>query len=297
MQWGQFLDHDLDHALPAVSAESWDGVDCKKTCDFAPPCYPIEVPENDVRINNRRCIDFIRSSSTCGSGMTSIFFGKIQPREQINQLTSFIDASQVYGFSEQFSRDLRNVSLDGEDNGYLREGVQFPNQKAMLPFASPTDGIDCRRNLDESSVNCFTAGDIRVNEQVGLLSMHVIWMREHNRIAKFFNEINPHWTGEQVYQEARKIVGAMMQHITFKQWLPYIIGNEGIELMGNYEGYNPAINPSISNEFATAALRFGHSLINPLLHRLDWNFEPIHQGHLPLHKVKTYFFFIFFFLN
>lgn len=195
MQWGQFLDHDLDHALPAVSSESWDGVDCKKTCDFSPPCYPIEVPENDPRVTNRRCIDFVRSSSTCGSGITSVFFGKVQPREQINQLTSFLDASQVYGYSEQFSRDLRNVSLEGEDNGYLREGVHFPNQKSMLPFAAPTDGIDCRRNLEESSVNCFTAGDIRVNEQVGLLSMHTIWMREHNRIANFFNLINPHWTG------------------------------------------------------------------------------------------------------
>lgn len=76
----------------------------------------------------------------------------------------------------------------------------------------------------------------------------------------------------------------MMQHITYKQWLPLIIGDEGMEIMGNYDSYDPSINPSISNEFATAALRFGHSLINPVLHRLDWNFEPIEQGHLPLHK-------------
>lgn len=228
MQWGQFLDHDLDHSLPAVSSESWDGVDCKKTCDFSPPCYPILVPENDPRVTDRRCIDFVRSSSTCGSGMTSVFFGKILPREQINQLTSFVDASQVYGYSEQFSRDLRNISLDGEDNGYLREGVHFPNQKSMLPFASPTDGIDCRRNLEESSVNCFTAGDIRVNEQAGLLAMHTIWMREHNRIAKFFNEINPHWTGEQIYQESRKIVGAMMQVILVFHLLPEILFNNNL---------------------------------------------------------------------
>lgn len=281
MQWGQFLDHDMDHALPAVSSESWDGIDCKKTCELSPPCFPIEVPANDSRIKNRRCIDFIRSSSACGSGVTSVFFGKVQPREQINQLTSFIDASQVYGYSEQFSRDLRNVSLEGEDFGYLREGVHFPNQKSLLPFASPTDGIDCRRSLEESSVNCFTAGDIRVNEQVGLLSMHTIWMREHNRIAKFFNEINPHWTGEQIYQETRKIVGAIMQHITV-QWLPNVIGSDGVRLFGEYKGYNSNINPSISNEFATAAFRFGHSLINPVLHRLDYKFEEIEQGHLAL---------------
>lgn len=54
--------------------------------------------------------------------------------------------------------------------------------------------------------------------------------------------------------------------------------------MGTYRGYNPNINPSISNVFATAALRFGHTLINPVLHRLDWDFKPIREGNLPLSK-------------
>lgn len=57
-----------------------------------------------------------------------------------------------------------------------------------------------------------------------------------------------------------------------------------MELLGEYKGYDPTVNPSVSNEFATAALRFGHTLINPLLHRLNESFEPIEQGHLPLHK-------------
>jgi hypothetical protein len=34
MQWGQFLDHDLDHAIPSVSSESWDGIDCKRFVSF-----------------------------------------------------------------------------------------------------------------------------------------------------------------------------------------------------------------------------------------------------------------------
>lgn len=54
MQWGQFLDHDLDHAIPSVSSESWDGVDCKRTCEHAAPCYPMEVPPDDPRVTNRR---------------------------------------------------------------------------------------------------------------------------------------------------------------------------------------------------------------------------------------------------
>lgn len=131
MQWGQFLDHDLDHALPSVSSESWDGVDCKKTCDYAAPCYPMDVPPNDPRVTNRRCIDFIRTSSICGSGMTSVFWDTLQPREQINQLTSYIDASQVYGFSEELARELRDLNTD---SGRLKEGPIFPGRNFCITF-------------------------------------------------------------------------------------------------------------------------------------------------------------------
>ncbi|RZB39798.1 peroxidasin [Asbolus verrucosus] len=280
MQWGQFLDHDLDHAIPSVSSESWDGIDCKKSCDYAAPCYPMDVPPDDPRIKNRRCIDFVRSSSICGSGMTSVFFDNIQPREQINQLTSYIDASQVYGYSEELARDLRDLNGEG---GRLREGAVFPGRKPLLPYAG-NQGVDCRRNLSESTINCFVAGDIRANEQAALIAMHTLWMREHNRLARKLKSLNPHWDGDMVYHEARKIVGASVQHITYKHWLPFIIGKEGMEMLGDYRGYDPTVNPSISNVFATAALRFGHTLINPVLHRFDWDFKPIREGHLPLHK-------------
>uniref|UniRef100_A0A182QQU6 Uncharacterized protein n=1 Tax=Anopheles farauti TaxID=69004 RepID=A0A182QQU6_9DIPT len=281
MQWGQFLDHDLDHAIPSVTSESWDGVDCKKTCEYAAPCYPIDIPPGDPRIRNRRCIDFVRSSAVCGSGMTSIFFGSVQPREQINQLTAFIDASQVYGYTEAFAQELRNLTTD---EGLLRDGPHFPNQKPLLPFSAPTDGMDCRRDLDESQINCFTAGDIRVNEQLGLTAMHILWMREHNRLAEQLRRINPHWDGDKLYYESRKIVGAIMQHITYDHWLPLVIGERGMAQLGPYGGYDPTVNPTIFNEFATAAFRFGHSLINPILHRLNDSYQPIAQGHLPLHK-------------
>ncbi|KAM3968773.1 LOW QUALITY PROTEIN: peroxidasin [Aphomia sociella] len=277
MQWGQWLDHDLDHALPSVSSETWDGVDCKKTCDYSPPCFPIDVPPNDPRVTNRRCIDFIRTSSVCGSGMTSALFGKLQPREQINQLTSFIDASQVYGFEKTVAEDLRDLT---NDNGLLRVGFAFSGKK-LLP-TSGLNAMDCRRNLQESNRNCFVAGDIRANEQIGLAAMHTIWMREHNRLASQLKALNPFWDGDKVYQEARKIVGAEMQLITYEDWLPIVVGPVGHEQLGKYKGYNSTINPSISNVFATAALRFGHSLINPVLHRYDENFEPIPQGHLQL---------------
>ncbi|GLH03915.1 Peroxidasin, partial [Gryllus bimaculatus] len=280
MQWGQFLDHDLDHALPAVSSESWDGIDCKKSCDYAAPCYPIEVPPNDPRVRNRRCIDFVRSSAICGSGHTSVFFETVVPREQINQLTSFIDASQVYGFSNEVAQDLRELS---RETGLLREGIKLPGRKALLPLADSQPN-DCRRDPSESDIGCFIAGDIRSNEQLGLLAMHTIWFREHNRIARELKILNPHWDGNMLYHEARKVVGAEVQRITYHEWLPNILGAKGMEMLGEYKGYDPSLDPSISNVFATAALRFGHSLINPVLHRLNKTFQPIPEGNIPLQK-------------
>lgn len=281
MQWGQFLDHDLDFSMPSISHASFvDGVDCATSCELATPCFPIEVPQDDKRINRVRCMEFVRSSAVCGSGLTSVFFNTVEPREQVNQLTAFIDASNVYGSNERIAQHLREMSTR---RGLLRSGVLMHTGKPLLPF---NDGqpIDCKRDLTESSIDCFLAGDVRANEQLGLLAMHTLWMREHNRIARELYNYNPHWDSDKIYHEARKIVGAIMQHITYAHWLPKILGHDGYAKLGPYEGYDPNVNPSVSNVFATAALRFGHTLINPELLRLNETFQQIPQGNIPLRK-------------
>lgn len=96
MQWGQFLDHDLDHTLPSLSIESFgERVSCRRTCENVAPCFPMMAPEGDTRVRTRKCMEFTRSAAICGSGVTSVLFDSIQQREQINQLTAYIDASQV----------------------------------------------------------------------------------------------------------------------------------------------------------------------------------------------------------
>ena len=58
---------------------------------------------------------------------------------------------------------------------------------------------------------CACTGDVRVDENIGLASMHTMMMREHNRLARALAKLNPHWSGEILYQEARKIMGGYLQ--------------------------------------------------------------------------------------
>lgn len=282
MQWGQFLDHDLDSTVVALSqARFSDGQHCSSACSNDPPCFSVALPPDDPRARSgARCMFFVRSSPVCGSGMTSLLMNSVYPREQINQLTSYIDASNVYGSSEHEARAVRDLA---SQRGLLRQGIVQRSGKPLLPFAAgpPTE---CMRDENESPIPCFLAGDHRANEQLGLTSMHTLWFREHNRVAAELLALNPHWDGDTVYHEARKLVGAQVQHITFQHWLPKVLGEAGMKMLGEYRGYDPGVNAGIVNAFATAAFRFGHTLVNPVLQRLDEDFRPLALGHVPLHK-------------
>lgn len=129
---------------------------------------------------------------------------------------------------------------------------------------------------------CFLAGDFRVNEQSSLTVMHTLWVREHNRIARFIKDNNPSLTASKVFLVTREIVTSEIQKITFQDYLPMILGDSYSTLIPDYAGYDDTINPSIPNAFASAAFRFGHSQIQPHFARLGENYEPIPAGPLPL---------------
>lgn len=63
-----------------------------------------------------------------------------------------------------------------------------------------------------------------MNEQVNLAVIHTVWMREHNRVADELARLHPQWSDEALFQEARRVVNAEMQHITYNEFLPIILG-------------------------------------------------------------------------
>ena len=289
MQWGQFIDHDIDYFVEISPEEAQcDIVNCIST----DVCAPVRVPSNDraFGVDQPRagaCLPFARTVPICDAP------NGFEPRNHLNQITHYIDGSMIYGSTQERADFLREFS-----GGRLWVGRTFPetNGKPSLPEMPttppclPIERIDLdfpppERCCPEGQESCFIAGDTRVNEQVSLTVMHTIWVREHNRIADELAQLNPQWNDESIYQEARKIVIAEVQRITYDEFLPAILGPLFFDLLiGPYLGYIPELDASVPNSFATAAFRFGHSLIQDEFRRLGPNFRSIRQGPLPLRE-------------
>uniref|UniRef100_A0A3P8UE42 Thyroid peroxidase n=1 Tax=Cynoglossus semilaevis TaxID=244447 RepID=A0A3P8UE42_CYNSE len=287
VEWGQYLDHDVtftpqstDAAAAAAAAAA--AVDCLNTCENVQPCFPIKVDTTNLS----DCLPFYRSTPACpvsvGAELTAVF-----QRQQMNAITSFIDASLIYGHTPELQSSLRDLR---GFNGKLAVNQQFkdPKERAYLPSVARLPST-CRQGGQVERVECFNAGDSRANEGLPLMALHTLWLREHNRITETLKVMNDHWSPEMLYQETRKIVGALHQIITFRDYLPKIIGPESFEhFVGQYKGYDPTTDPSASNVFATAAFRFGHATIPPILRRLNESFQP-HERFSQLRLHDTFF--------
>jgi hypothetical protein len=109
--------------------------------------------------------------------------------------------------------------------------------------------------------------------------MHTLFVREHNKWADLYRGSNPTAGDDEIYQFARMIVGAEMQAITYREFLPVLLGRDALP---RYRGFREDVNPNISNEFATAAYRLGHSLLSSQVLRLDARGREADEGHLSL---------------
>lgn len=246
-QWGQFIDHDVAET-PIPETEHFD-ID-----------VPIGDPHFDPDSVGGLYIQFDRSEGVMVNGR----------REQLNNLTSYVDGSMVYGSEDEVAIHLR--ALDGT-------GRMLMGADGLLPSAEET-GVFVFDNGDDPLL--FAAGDVRVNEQAGLTAMHTLFVREHNWWAERVANRFPNLSGEDIYQYARAVVIAEIQQITYNEFLPLLLGEDAIP---PYEGYDPDVNPTMSNEFATAAYRVGHTALSSNLKRLGADLEPTGSGNLQLADV------------
>uniref|UniRef100_A0A0K0F465 peroxidase n=1 Tax=Strongyloides venezuelensis TaxID=75913 RepID=A0A0K0F465_STRVS len=254
MQFGQFISHDMAKTTLVPSSK------CPGCSNIEGRCMAIKLSANETNKNFLRegCIKVSRSSSICGSGRT-------KPRQQLNENTGYIDGSPIYGSSVD---DLHKFRLG--KTAFLKLST-FMGQRT-LPF----DQSRCKN--DKNCNVIFIAGDSRVNLFIGLSSIHILFTREHNRIAGIFKRINPQWSDERVFQEARKLVGAQIQAIVYREYLPKILGSAFMTAIGPYKGYNQNVDATIVNEFTSSAFRYGHGMIQETFPRLGENFRNISFG-------------------
>jgi len=234
--WGQFIDHDIG-VTPAGEERA-----------------NIPLPANEPHLS----IDLSFKRSVIQPG-TGVFNSRMHPNEH----TAWIDGSQVYG-AEQERADWLRTKVNGKlkvSTGNLLPYNTFTGEanSEIDPHAPEMD------DPFRGEAPLFVAGDFRANEQPGLTALHTLFVREHNRICE---ELMAQGIvgDEQIYQLARKKVGALIQAITYQEFLPAL----GITL-NPYYGYIHFTRPDILTEFSTAAFRIGHTMVTEQLLFLDTN--------------------------
>jgi peroxidase len=242
-QWGQFVDHDIDET--PVGDEVLD----------------IPVPAGDEWFD-----PFNTGTQVIGMHRSAFSMSNAGERQQLNNITAFIDASNIYGSEEDRAHELR--ANDGTGMLKTSAGNLLPFNTAGFPNA-PT-------SMDPTM---FLGGDVRANEQAGLTAMHTLFMREHNYWAAQLAVQFPDADGDELYERARAIVAAEMQAITYNEFLPLFLGADWI---GDYAGYDPMKAPMIANVFATAAYRVGHTMLSPQIMRLEATDQSPAEGDLAL---------------
>lgn len=230
--WGQFLDHEID-LTPTQGPPEYP---TPETLNILTPTV-LEDPNEDYP---GRTIPFTRSAFT---DVNSV-------RQQPNVISSFVDATNVYGSNITRAYALRRLDGSGKlkttiaNNGEILPPYNFDN----LPNAAPGGS---------NAEDFFLCGDIRSNEQALLTAMHALLVREHNRLCDVFSNSSLSGQEETIYQKARRYVSAFMQQITYKEFLPALLG-----IPSSAQRYNSSANASVATEFSTVGYRIGHSMVS-----------------------------------
>ncbi len=256
--FGQFIDHDI----VLIKSNPFE------------PLF-ITVPDDDEIFEPGSSITMFRSEPAKNSGTV-----KGNPRKYENEVTAYVDGSGIYGSDEVRAKWLRTF-----------EGGKLKTSKGnLLPWNTVTgefnDAVDRNAPFMEDAFGrnqkLFVAGDVRANENPLLISLHTLFVREHNRFVENLKQVEPSLSDEELYQRARRKIYSYIQHITFNEWLPAM----GVT-MPKYSGYRPNVKAQISNVFSAAAFRLGHTLVNSDVLRMQNDGSEIKQGNI---RIKDAFF-------
>lgn len=147
----------------------------------------------DQKCEGNKNLTMWRTSKVPGTG-TSV----TNPRESINNGTTWLDLSPIYGNSEEINKKLRTMSGGKLLTQKGPDGGDYPPYNSM--------GLPMNAYKHQSmGRQLFAAGDPRSNQDWLLLAAHVLLMRNHNRFCDKLAQQHPDWDDEKLFQYARHL--------------------------------------------------------------------------------------------
>lgn len=173
---------------------------------------------------------------------------------QINQATNRLDLSQLYGNTDDITDSLRTFH-DGK-----LIAAHEPYSPTLPEIDDKSKVYLCMHNTTMDTV-CYRSGDSRVNSNPYLTTLYTVLMRSHNRFAEDLKKANGSWDDEKLFQTARRINTAIYQKIIYLDWTSVVLGTvEAAKI--NADSVTPKEQiEEVSNEFATAGIRFYYSMM------------------------------------
>ena len=263
MNWGQVLGNEITYPAGIDNMFAYDPEPCcsrpKGETKFD-DCSEVNISSSDPFYGkyNFSCLNFIRSPACIRC--------KVQPRTPLNLHTTHIDAGTIYGnclLDSNRLREFKGGLLKDSQTNLLREvGTQDVESAGFCAVLQ-------KKYYPEEEITCFKSGDSYVNNNPFKTALVTALYRQHNRVARNLAKVNPQWDDERLYQESRKIVGAIMEVITYQEFLPSLLSPETMKTYNlevssdQFTEYKENLNPSTSAEFTAVGMRsIGHSMIN-----------------------------------
>ena len=197
--------------------------------DISSPIHPQRQGDCcSKNLNHSECYEVIADSGSCINYYRNVptmraHSCRFESREQMNGASGYLDGSDLYGNTDEKLHKLRTYS-----------------QGRVDPSACEI---------------CKQSGSALGQLYLALLS-------EHNRIAEKLALENEHWDETKLYLEARRAVVAQIQHVTFNEYVPSVLGeaaHSDPELRpatsGYYSGYSSTNRGGAMDAVALAALQ------------------------------------------
>lgn len=252
MQWGQSIVHDQTRT-PITLGNS--PLCCPPQSHTHPECSVVApLPEGDSLNKrwNQTCLRQVRSSpcTNCALG----------PRQQLNAATMTMDLSHLYGYT--YNDVLQHRSFDRGMMNMLPDAYNGPIMPSASGWFDPITLQACNIPANFPQFKCFKSGDgSRATQHPGIAALQTLLLRRHNQHAVALHAVNPHWNDEQLFLEARRLLVAEANHITYNEYMPEIFSEELLAyfrlrpLPHGYSKYDPDTDVRTLNEWAVAAGR------------------------------------------